>query len=937
MPQLVFLTEKRPLVYKVASWLAADTQERPWDLSETAIVLSTSAAGLRLRDQLVVQAAESGTGVLPPVFATPLALLDRALTEWPVAPRQSRLEAWFRAVRQGGTAAEDLLVGFPTPLPARESLRIAESLMDVCSLLAEGGLTPLSPEIFDLLSQDEDRWRNIRELYQLYLAALGETGQLDPNEARLRAVEEGVVPPSLRRVIIANVPDLNPLARRYYSRLEQLGVKIVVLVDAPDCEDASFDGWGMPDSEYWSSASLPLTLDQIRIAADPYTEGELVARLHAGGAAVCQVDERLASTLRTAFARHDRRVFNPGGESLASTEIGVLVKAWRQFCATSLVTDLRPVLECPAFLSAFSREWSQPPALVLADYDELRASSLIDTWSDFHTHVIQEATTFEPRADQTEEKQLSARARMDRRAAFVRLLEEWRQSHSGDAESVPGFIQRTYAEVHPEVRSPEGRALTAYGEVLRAFAAAVRPPDARIAGELLDDAVAQARVYEEHADDAVELNGWLEAAWLPDERIVLAGCAEGVLPAATNGHSFLPESARQALGLITNPVRLARDAFLLHNLLASRTPGAVTCLYGRVSPEGEPAKPSRLLFRCSEADLPARVGQLFGEAISLRETATRLRGWRLNIAPSERLAKIGVTAFGDYLTCPLRFYFKHVQKLATIDPQVAEMDAREFGTLFHRVVEAFACDEVIRDSVSVPEIEEFVSSRLEWFVKKLHGKNPSLPVRVQQESLRMRLRQFARIQAEERAAGWQIREAEYRFEITDTLVLAGLPLTASLDRVEVHLTSGQRRILDYKTFARDKTPEQAHLARSSQEPLLPGEEIFWEGKPRYWRNLQLPLYRELASHRWPGEEPPLVGYFLLPERVEDSRIELLDLNDVTSGDALRCAEAIAERVQRGIYWPPREVDFDDYEQLFLGDDPADVFSEASITYLQGDA
>jgi ATP-dependent helicase/nuclease subunit B len=915
MPQLEFLTQKQPLVFKVAAWLATSISTRPWDFSETAIVLSTSAAGLRLRDQLVGLAAEQSTGVLPPVLTTPLALLDRALIGQNIATRQTRLEAWYRAIKNGGLAAADLLSGFDDPLPAREVLRIAESLMEVCSLLAEGGLTPQSESLFTLLPQDDERWRNVRDLYALYVSELEELSLQDPNEARLVAVEKGILPLNITRVIIANVPDLNPLVRRYFQKLEQLGTKVTVLVDAPDCEEAIFDAWGGPDPEYWGSILLPLTLRQIAVAADPYSEGELAARLSDQGAAICQIDERLAPTLRTAFARRNRAVFDPGGESLASSEVGVLVKSWRQFCSTQLLSDLRLVLECPAFLRALGREGDMPPSSIQSAYDQLRTGTLIDLWSDVVDH-------FRGQAD----------AKL---APFVRLVESWRDEFRSGAESVQAFIRRVYANVFPVTNSREGRALRAYGEVLRGLATAPRPADARIAGELLDDAVAQARLYDEHPEDAVELNGWLEAAWLPDTALVLAGCAEGVLPSATNGHSFLPEAARQALGLVTNAARLARDAFLLHNLLASRERGAVMCLYGRETTEGEPAKPSRLLFRCPDADLPARVKHLFGPAISLREAVSRQRGWKLDAIRQEPPKTLRVTAFADYLACPLRFYFKHVQRLESVQADAAEMDAREFGTLFHLVVEAFALDEELRESTNAAAIEKFVAEHLDRIIFARHGRRPSLPVRVQQESLRVRLRQFARIQAIEREAGWRIQHAEYRFLRDDTISLAGLPLTASLDRVEVHEGTGQRRILDYKTFARDKTPEMAHLARNSEEPFLPGEEVFWQGKVRYWRNLQLPLYRALSEFRWPGEEPPIVGYFLLPERVEESRIEELALDAETSHAAVQCAEAIAERVGRGIFWPPRAVDYDDYEELFLGDDPAAVFTEESIAFFQG--
>ncbi len=197
---------------------------------------------------------------------------------------------------------------------------------------------------------------------------------------------------------------------------------------------------------------------------------------------------------------------------------------------------------------------------------------------------------------------------------------------------------------------------------------------------------------------------------------------------------------------------------------------------------------------------------------------------------------------------------------------------------------------------------------------------------------------MAEIQAQERAAGWQIVHSEYRFgpEARESIEFFGLPVAASLDRIEIHIRTGQRRILDYKTFARDKSPEEAHFTTRSPEELLPGEEVIRDGKPRYWTNLQLPLYRELSLFHWRDDlAPPIVGYFLLPERVEDAKIAMFDLDETTIYNANLCAEAIAERIARGIFWPPRQPLYDDYESLFLGEAPEDVLSGESLEWLQG--
>ena len=145
------------------------------------------------------------------------------------------------------------------------------------------------------------------------------------------------------------------------------------------------------------------------------------------------------------------------------------------------------------------------------------------------------------------------------------------------------------------------------------------------------------------------------------------------------------------------------------------------------------------------------------------------------------------------------------------DPQKMEMNAIDFGIVLHKTVENFANEETIRESRDSAAIEGFVLMELDAVLSDRFGRQLSLPVRVQRESLRARLRQFARIQAEERRAGWRIQGGEFRFEKERTLSLADLTVVASLDRVDIHQETGQRRILDYKTSAKRSAPAEAHL------------------------------------------------------------------------------------------------------------------------------
>ena len=441
-------------------------------------------------------------------------------------------------------------------------------------------------------------------------------------------------------------------------------------------------------------------------------------------------------------------------------------------------------------------------------------------------------------------------------------------------------------------------------------------------------------VFERRSGTEIELNGWLETPWLPQSALVLSGCTEGALPARVSAHPFLPDSLRRALGMQSNALRFARDTYLLHCLLATREPGAVKLALCRTGADGEPAKPSRLLFRCTDAELRSRVTSIFSPGISLRTTHPRKRAWPLEIPQRPAPTSLRVTAFGDYLKCPLRFYFKHVLHMREFDPQKTEMNAIDFGIVLHTIVENFANDQNLRESCDSAAIEGFVLAELDAVLSDRFGRRLSLPVRVQRESLRARLRQFARIQAEERRAGWRIQGGEFRFEKERTLTLAGLPVVASLDRVDIHQETGKMRILDYKTSAKRSAPAEAHL-----EPATGAHDAFEparEGRIVPWRDLQLPLYRALAQLQWPDEpEPPAVGYFSLPERIEESGIEEFVMDDSLFASAMSSAETVADRVRRGIYWPPRAVQHEHYKHIFLGEDPASILSEASRKFLMG--
>ena len=125
------------------------------------------------------------------------------------------------------------------------------------------------------------------------------------------------------------------------------------------------------------------------------------------------------------------------------------------------------------------------------------------------------------------------------------------------------------------------------------------------------------------------------------------------MPEAVVGDAFLPESLREQLGLKTNPARLARDAYLLHTLAAARSRnGRLELLLAKTSAAGDPLRPSRLLLRCHDAELPERVAWLFRELPATQPNVPWRRAWKLaprRVAPPARVAVTGLRA---WLTVP---------------------------------------------------------------------------------------------------------------------------------------------------------------------------------------------------------------------------------------------------------------------------------------------
>jgi ATP-dependent helicase/nuclease subunit B len=927
MPRTIFLSQPTGLATAVADHLLAAGSR---DLGDTEVWVPTSGAARRIRRAL------ADHGVLSPRFTQPMRAL---LPEDPhLARRFEREAAWARTLAAATTALLDPLFGRRgAPQTDGDRLKAASTLCDLEDLLAEAALDLSSPRLPETCELDQPRWEALATLRASCRGILHTHGLHDPNDARL---EEAANPSRApRRLVIACIPDLPAAAATMASAMESRGTTVEILVWLPHEAAAGFDAWGRPEAPPDGAELVPTAL--IAPCADAETEARSAMEFclsseAPGDYALVLADASSSATFARAIQDRGGHPFLPAGQRLETTEPAIMALEWERFRSSRELATLRRLVQLPRFNRLVRRDTDLRHDDILAACDQLASGALLDTLDRAREFL---ATPLPPPAEG--ERPRDQRARILHQAATL-------------------FMERTTSLLDQPATSLLATAWRSGGEGLEAARRVVAlrelveaSPLFQAGGADADAAFVRALRAEPTFDTSqpgdVELPNWLEAPWIDASHLALCGCVHGALPSTATAHAFLPDNVRARLGLADNASRLARDAHLLGALARSRPPHSLRISFPRFDAEGSPTTPSALLFRCRREDLPARVTLLFNADSTASRPPAPSSTWQWNLPANQRkqVEKISPTDFSEYLSCPFRHYLKRVLWLDTFDPSPREMDALVFGSLVHDALERFG-------TTSPHETDENVIARLaiehlDAGAHRLFGRHPAPAVLVQLEGARERLRAFARIQAAQAAAGWEIISVERKLEADDGLLIGPLKLSGKIDRIERNARTGEWRVMDYKTHATPKSPEDTHLGPRPGTEWVDEAEIDLPSsnkkpRPKRWRDLQLPLYLAITRH-WHaaeiGDAPLRAAYFTLSaDPAESAILEFPLLDDpAIQASAMACAEAIARKVADGIFWPPQPVPgrWDDpFAPLFLNGDPAACIHPSTISFLEGD-
>src|SRR5262245_48924029 len=887
------------------------------DLSGAIVVVPGGRAGRRLLEILVGIAEERRLVLTPPEIVTPERFPELLYdAKWPFADVLTQQLAWVEALRK---APLDVLTSF-LPFPPEKDdaprwLAIGETLRRLHLELAADGLdcrkVLKGADRVEGFAEHE-RWKTLSELQRLYLDTLDELQLWDVQTARLVAIEKKEIKTD-KQVVLVGTVDLNRAQRQM---LDLISDRVTSLIVATREMVERFDQHGCLVPSKWTEAVLPLKDEQIERVDGPAEQAEAVTRwlgslngkYRADQIAISLPDERLVPHIERQLAQCGLSGRWAIGKQLAEAAPYRLLKVAADYAARRRFRDLAAIVRHPD-VDNWVRDLRSEVRGRKSDGGFLEA---LDRFASERFPAMLDPERLAKEKDAAEvlavygavEKLIAPLATKPRR------LGEWAEPLRAVLETVYGTHELDRERIGDRYLYEALKSIAGALDELARVPSALQPGvDARQACRIVLGHLAGKGIAPPEQPESIEMLGWLDLPLDDAPVAIVTTFNEGWVPSSATADAYLPNRLREALGLMHNDRRLARDAYYLALLCASQR--ELKLIVARRDSQGNPQTPSRLLFLATPEKIVQRACRFFGE--SPAQVARR----NLLVPPGspppkprlvpprpERLAEpitaLSVTRFRDYLACPYRFYLRHMLGLEPLSDEAEELDGGTFGGLAHVVLEQFGRAEEakkIRGESHPTKIAEYLCDKLDQIAAARFGKKLARPaVQVQVEQIRLRLEAFAQWQAGRNHAGWRIvfsEDSEDLRLLKTNWPVDGKPFTLQgrIDRIDYHETLRKLCVVDYKTADRGDRPQQTHR------------------KDDKWVDLQLPLYRHLVRAAnlpasVPTDVPIELGYIVLPLDLKSVGLILADWDEAVLRSADEKAREIVRAIRDQRFWPP---------------------------------
>ncbi len=880
---------------------------RAIDLSAHRVIVPSQFAGRLIREQLAIQ---SPHGVLLPKIETPESFLNWGDRNLDIANNEDCLLAWIQVLTEESFDWED----YPNLFPDTKNRKVkfdfhsaqtfAQQLIRLRDQLGGSSIAhnfrSVIKIIVEIRPEEENRWNNLAELEDQYLAVLKKMGKGDHNQIRTSLATGDGMPEGVDTVWLVSLLDPQPLLiEALKRRKDKLSIKI--LIGADETENAGFDEFGRPDTEFWKNreAQWDDFESNVHVVRDPEHGLDKLSELlnntkpEFGTLAVIPCErERYPAMISDRLKSLGAESLNPMGKLHGDHVIHHLMTSMVNLLKYKTFANLRKTLLHPTLAKNLLGDYETSFQSLNLKLDALSSrkppQNLIK--------LVEYVRGLKDSDDDREKIQLEKIRKLENTLSFIinklqefdklrpnelglsllKLCQNKDQSTSDYeqefASEVSESIEEILANLNPE--SSEGIKLNSTEWI-----------------ELALSISREERFRKNFTEEPINLPGWMEAMWEPVPHLVIFGFTDDLIPQSHNADPFLPSHLRDKLGLTTSENHFANAAFSLERIRRCRTEGRVDIIVPRHDCDGNGLRPSRLLFLCQDDQLIKRVHILFESELTTEsqpywEIPEELR--LIPVAKLEKLAKrqnhISATGFEGYLSNPADFWLKTILQLNETSHDDVELNRAEFGTLIHSVLETFGRDPNNHNLTDPAEIAEKLGGYLDKHFKSLYGDEPESSLILQKETAKDRLLRFSETQASLVKEGWRIKEVEGTLP---PVIFNGIEVGGRFDRLDYHADTKTFRVYDYKTFDKidNNSPQARHWAKVTKinAKEIPDFQFHIDGektkKPpikdirKVWRNLQLPVYyhnltvkREgSATKPYPeiNEDNLKVGYIVL--------------------------------------------------------------------------
>lgn len=806
----------------------------------------------------------------------------------------------------------------------------------------------------------DTRWELIHELFKRVDRQITKSTKKSTQEhSRAKIVAQ---PPLLKGTLIfACVPEVSPQTRLYLQHYTEQGGKVAIWVNAPQTEAGLFDAFGQPKTDCWLTRPISFPRDKdtpkdfdeascLHLVRDAKAMGrkavELAAATETADVALISCDTAMDAALADAFEHPQKgspwKLFLPAGRAAKSSPVLLwltqLQKAVQMLQTRPVSQEGHPaaVYDAPAggfepllrnrFLQQLYVVKRQAAWEKAKTWDAEKRKECENFLLGFNRYLDRINQIFFPDTAAALLNTLQNTEMLKKKLApcrfiaidYVRDVKTLLENLSRDAHVWQHWATylRMFATAPQQVLTYVGdfdmlKPLQKEAQLLAETISEVT--DCAVSFDcsaeetfalLLQTVQKNAKALPLSVKDEchADLNGWKEATFTKEERMIVCGMHGHCLPEPVSGDIMLPNTLRLPIGMACAESREARDAFLYTALLNSRKAGQLHVVVAQQKDDGEPISPSTLLLHCGDdlTLLAKRAAYFFGDAPTEVNIAASESPWLLrhgvqatDTEGMESIALLGksdkdnpyaditkkfsASRIHDFLSCPLRFWMKTLLKMDardTYQPDKMDMDAKEYGTVLHGALchftERYPDKDAVCKAMGRRELQEGDAAAMVGFLQheaeeilngeftKQFGEDISLALTAQQRMQTASLRIFAYQYAHELLQGWVNLFRELKLNLTIELQ-DGSPaeFTMTLDRVDYLPDEGRWRIIDYKThgsgpnekyYATAKKGDVFHSLMGAYFPLI--EETPATGKTAYyrWRDIQLPLYALGLQH-----------------------------------------------------------------------------------------